>query len=368
MPRIEEHQMSATLRSRASAPASIAGLALCALLTACGRQPAPPPVAAAPAAPAEVHVTRLGKGSITRSVVLPAQVLPDQQATLYAKVSGYLQAINVDKGDRVKAGEVLARIEVPELLAARAKQQAELKTAEAEYGRLEQSLRRAPDLVVPQMVDQARGRMEIARATLDESETMLKYATVTAPFDGVVTQRFVDPGALIQAGTSNGAALLTLMNFDKVRLQVAVPEAEATRVSVGQPVSVGTDAMAGRNFEGKVARFSYALDAASRTMMAEVSLANAQLLLRPGMLVTAKLGIERHEGVPVLPAEAIVMEKANAFVYAVVAGKAAKRPVKLGFTDGKQAEVLDGVKPEDEIILAAQSPVSDGQAVRVAAP
>jgi membrane fusion protein, multidrug efflux system len=360
--------MLPALRAPALNAAAWTGLALCALLAACADKPdAAPAGAAAPAVPAEVQVTRLAQGSITRSIVLPAQVLPDQQATLYAKVSGYLQSIDVDKGDRVRAGDVLARIEVPELLAARAKQQAELKAAQAEYGRLEQSLRRAPDLVVPQMVDQSRGRLEIASATLEQSEVMLKYATVTAPFDGVVTQRFVDPGALIQAGTSNGAALLTLMNFDKVRLQVAVPEGEATRVAVGQPVAVVTDAMAGRTFEGKVARLSYALEVASRTMLAEVTLGNAQLLLRPGMLVTARLGIERHQDAALLPADAIVMEKANAFVYAVDGGKAVKRPVRLGFTDGKQAEVLEGVKPDDAIILAARNPVSDGQAVRVAA-
>jgi len=294
-------------------------------------------------------------------------VLPEQQATLYAKVSGYLQSINVDKGDRVAAGAVLARIEVPELMASRAKQQAELKAAEAEYGRLEESLHRAPDLVVPQMVDQSRGRMEVARANLDQSETMLRYSTVTAPFAGIVTQRFVDPGALIQTGTSNGAAIVTLMNFAKVRLQVAVPELEASRVSAGQPVSVITENIPGKGFEGKVARFTYALDVASRTMLAEVSLDNPELLLRPGMLVSAKLGIERHENAPLLPAEAIAMEKTNAFVYAVEGDHAAKRPVKLGFTDGKNAEVLEGVKPSDALILVGPRPISDGQPVRVVA-
>ena len=148
---------------------------------------------------------------------------------------------------------------------------------------------------------------------------------------------------------------------------MAVPEGEATRVAVGQPVAVASEAMAGRSFEGKVARFAYALEAASRTMLAEVTLPNAQLQLRPGMLVTAKLGIERHEEAALLPADAIVMEKTNAFVYAVNGDKAVKRPVKLGFTDGKQAEVVDGVQPGDTIVLSARSPVSDGQAVHVAA-
>ncbi len=360
--------MSRVFRVRTGTLGASVCLVLSLALPACTRtQGSVPGDATAPAAPVDVHVTHLFTGTITRSIVLPAQVLPDQQATLYAKVSGYLQSISVDKGDRVASGAVLARIEVPELMASRAKQLAELKAAQAEYGRLKEPLHRAPDLVVPQMVDQSRGRMEVARANLDQSETMLRYSTVTAPFAGIVTQRFVDPGALIQAGTSNGAAILTLMNFSKVRLQFAVPELEASRVAAGQPVSVATENLPGKTFEGKVARFTYALDLASRTMLAEVSLDNPDLLLRPGMLVTAKLGIERHESAPLLPGDAIAMEKTNAFVYAVEGDKAVKRPVKLGFTDGKNAEVLEGVKPTDTLILVAQRPMSDGQAVRVVA-
>jgi membrane fusion protein, multidrug efflux system len=338
------------------------GLVLVAALGGCSRTqglaaPAPP------APPIEVQVAHLTRGSVTRSITLPAQVLPEQQATLYAKASGYLQSIRVDKGDHVKAGALLAQVEVPELQASRAKQQAELRTAEAEYGRLQESLQRAPDLVVPQMVDQARGRMDIARASLDQSETMLRYATLTAPFGGVITQRLVDPGALIQAGTP----IVTLMDFSKVRLQVAVPELEASRVAVGQPVSVSTDNLPGAQFEGKVARFSYALDTASRTMLAEVSLENKGLQLRPGMLVTAKLGIERREDAALIPVDALVMEKTNAFVYVIAGDTVAKRPIKVGFNDGRNAEVLEGARPGEAIARVGKRSLTDGQVVRVAA-
>jgi membrane fusion protein (multidrug efflux system) len=340
---------------------SCALIALC-TLTACGRTESAAS-AAPPAAPTEVRITNLTTGPMTRSVTLPAQVFADRHVTLYAKVSGYLQSIAVDKGDTVKAGAVLAHIEMPELMAARARQQAELKAAEADFGRIQESSKAAPDLVVPQMVDQARGRFEIARASLDQSETMLRYATITAPFAGVITQRAVDAGALTQAGT----AIVTLMDFSKVRLQVAVPELEASRVSVGQPVMVTTENLPGMQFEGKVARFSYALDTASRTMLAEVSLDNPQLALRPGMLMTAKLGIERKDSTSIMPTEALAMEKANAFAYVLDGQVAAKRPLKIGFNDGKNVEVLDGVKPEDAIILLGKLSLSNGQPVRVAA-
>jgi membrane fusion protein, multidrug efflux system len=316
--------------------------------------------------PVQVQITHLSAGPITRSVVLPAQVIAFQEATLYAKVSGYLKSIAVDKGDKVAAGAVLARIEIPELVAARAKQQAELKVAQADYSRLQESLQNAPDLVVPEMVDQARGRFEIARASLDQSKTLLGYATITAPFSGIITRRAVDPGALIQANS----AILGLMDFSKVRLQIAVPEIEASRVTVGQLVLVTTDNLPGMQFEGKVTRFTYALDAASRTMLTEVMLDNPQLALRPGMLVTAKMDIEHKESALRIPVESLVMEKANAFAFTVDANKAAKHPIKIGFNDGKNVEVLDGLAASDAIILAAgKLKLNNGQAVQaVAAP
>lgn len=335
-------------------------IALC-FLTACSRTDGTAANLAA-IAPMEVRTTHLDTGPVTRSITLPAQVFADRQVTLYSKVSGYLQSIAVDKGDHVKAGAVLAHIEMPELIAARARQQAELRAAEAEFGRIQESSRTAPDLVVPQMVDQARARFEVARASFEQSETMLRYATITAPFAGVVTQRFVDAGALTQAGTS----IVTLMDFSKVRLQVAVPESEASRVAVGQPVAVVTENLPGMQFEGKVARFTYALDTASRTMMAEVSLDNPQLALRPGMLVTAKLGIEHKDSATIMPTEALVMEKANAFAYVLDGDKAAKRPIKIGFNDGKHVEVVEGVMPADAIILVGKASLSNGQPVRVA--
>ena len=353
--------MSKLDRAGSLSAQSCALIALC-TLAACDRTENTA-ATAGPVLATQVRITHLATGPITRSITLPAQVLADQHVTLYAKVSGYLQNIAVDKGDTVKAGAVLAHIEMPELIAARVRQQAELRAAAADYGRIQESSQKAPDLVVPQMLDQARGRFEIARASLDQSETMLRYATVTAPFGGVITQRFVDPGALTQAGT----ALVTLMDFSKVRLQVAVPELEASRVAVGQPVTVVTENLPGMPFDGKVARFTYALDTASRTMLAEVSLDNPKLALRPGMLVTAKLGIERKDSAPIMPTDALVMEKTNAFAYVLDGEKAAKHPLKIGFNDGQNVEVLEGLNPEDAIILVGKLNLSNGQTVRVAA-
>ena len=337
-----------------------------AALNACapseGKNPRPAAVE-----PIRVQTVHLVEGPITRTITLPAQVIPLQQATLYAKVSGYLKSINVDKGDKVKAGAVLARIEIPELVAARAKQEAELTAAESDYKRLAESLQRTPDLVVPNMVDQARGRFEVARAGVQGSDTLLGYATITAPFSGVITQRFVDAGALIPVGAA-GAAIVSLMDFTQVRLQIAVPEIEAARVAVGQPVKVTTDNLPGTQFDGKVTRYSYALDTVNRTMLAEAILDNPNLSLRPGMLVTANIGIERKDKVLLMPADALVMEKANAFAYTVKGSTASKQPIKIGLKDAKNVEVLEGLGAEEPIILAAKLKLSDGRPVQVAAP
>src|SRR6185503_19346211 len=154
----------------------------------------------------EVKVTRPTRGEIIRYVTLPGGIRANQQATLYAKVAGYLESISVDKGDRVQAGQSLAEIEVPELLADLARYKAEVKVADTDYQRASAAQKKAPDLVTPQSVDEAKGRLDIASANLEHTETLLRYAKVTAPFAGIVTARFVDSGAFIPSATSGSAA------------------------------------------------------------------------------------------------------------------------------------------------------------------
>src|SRR5438552_6126367 len=154
------------------------------------------------APPLAVQVVQPKRGSITRNVALPGEIKAYQQATLYAKVAGYLKTITVDKGDRVKEGDLIADIEVPEMLADRAKYKTEVEVAELEYKRLRESQQKAPDLVVPQTVDNAKGRFDVAKANLDRTEILLSFAKIIAPFSGIVTKRMVDPGAFIPAATS----------------------------------------------------------------------------------------------------------------------------------------------------------------------
>src|SRR6266436_4252054 len=155
-----------------------------------------------PAPPVPVQIVQPKHGPITRFVTLPGEIKPYQQVTLYAKVAGYLKTIAVDKGDQVTEGKLLAEIEVPELIAERSRYKAEVEVAAIDYKRLSESQQKAPDLVVPQTVDDARGKLDVAKANLDRTDTLLNYARIVAPFSGIITKRNVDPGAFIPAATS----------------------------------------------------------------------------------------------------------------------------------------------------------------------
>src|SRR6266446_5310221 len=213
----------------------LALLSILTVITLCGckRSTGNPSTPAAP--PMSVQMVRPKRDEITRSITLPGNVLAYQQATLYAKVAGYLKTITVDKGDRVRQGALLAEIEVPEMEADLAKYKADVDVASMDYQRLSEALKKSPDLVMPQTVDTAKGNYLVAKANLERVETLLKYASLTAPFGGAVTRRWVDPGAFIPAATSGSAAqnaaVLTLADFTRVRVQVQVPQSEVAFIT-----------------------------------------------------------------------------------------------------------------------------------------
>jgi membrane fusion protein, multidrug efflux system len=317
--------------------------------------------------PVDVKVAHPTRGEITRYVTLPGNIRANQQATLYAKVAGYLKSLAVDKGDRVQAGQSLGEIEVPELLAELARYKAEVKVAETDSQRITIAQKKSPDLVTPQSIDEAVGKFEIAKANLERTETLLSYAKITAPFAGIVTARFVDPGAFIPAAnvgsTAQTAAIVTLADFNTVRAQVALPEVEASLAQVGQPVKISVEGLAGKTFDAKVSRISYALDDATKTMLIESDLANPDLVLRPGMYAVVKVGLEKHSDALLIPSDALVMEKVNAFTFVANGNKAKKTAIKIGFNDGAKVEVLGGLNGSETVILVGKMTLTDGAAV-----
>jgi RND family efflux transporter MFP subunit len=309
----------------------------------------------------DLPVIRPTTGLIHRWVSLPATLAPWQQAVLHAKVTGYVATLAVDKGDMVKAGQVLATLEVPELLAERAKIEAEVAAGEIEVKRLHEARAKSPDLVLPQAVDDAEARLAMAKAGLEGANTMLKFAEIKAPFAGVVTMRQVDVGALVTANTS---PMFEVMDASVIRLRIPVTELEAGFVVPGRPVKAQVDALgaAALPLEGAISRIGYALDPMTRTMLAEADIKNADLKLRPGMYAMSKIAVETHDKATLIAVGGLVMEKTQGFVFKHVEGKAVKTAVKPAFNDGMNVEIPE-LKTDDVILVPGTSVLTDGQAV-----
>lgn len=357
--------------------------------------------------PLDVEVVSPEREDIVRTISLPASVEADQEATLYGKVSGYLESIAVDIGDRVSRDQLLAKIDVPEIrdqlleaeagLAAtradRGRAEAELASAVAQaklqaltYKRLQAVRTAEPGVLAQQAVDEAMAESEVAAAGVDEVEsrileidsrikqleattqrleTMLGFAEIRAPFDGVVTERFVDPGALLQAAISSDSvqSIITVAKVDKVRLAIDVPESEAPHVRTNTSATVTIDAMPGEQFQGSVSRYSRSLNPATRTMRAEIDLPNTEGLLLPGMFGRATLTLEIRAGAVTVPAEALHVEGDRSFVYQAVGGRARRVDVETLPGDGIDIEVIGGLDGSELIIVAAREPLADGIAV-----
>lgn len=374
--------------------ASALGLVVLALATGCEPSKAAPTAASPPVA--NVQTVRAQSGEIVRQLTLPGNIRAWQEAMLYAKVAGYLKTMAVDQGDWVKTDALLAEIEAPEMLADLDKLRAELvrhqaeverRRAEVELARLEHERLRgaqakSSDLVMPLSVDKARAQRDVAQATLNVAlaqqneaaaslkrvETLLAYARITAPFDGVITRRWVDPGAFIPAATSGSAAknaaVVSLMDFRRVRVTIALPDTEVPLLTTNLAAKVTVPQLPGRVFEGKVTRFAYALDEATKTMPVEIEIPNADLALRPGMYASVRITLERRANGLLVPAEALVSEKKKTHVFVVRDSKAVRVPVRLGFDDGVQAEILEGLAAGEPVIVAGKQSLTDGQPVK----
>ena len=327
------------------------------------------------------------------SITLPASVEALDQTTLYAKVSGYVQWIGVDKGDRVKKGAVLAQLEVPEVdkqyqsaLAAVQQAEAEEERAQAEailkqvtYKRLVDVRRSKPDVLPQQEVDVARAAYEVAqgdaklakakvslaRAEVGRLEAMRQFAKITAPYDGVVTARFVDPGALIQQGSgSAGSPVVTIASMDTVRVYVYVPEADVSYIDRGKPAMVLLDALPGKGFSGKIARFASALDPQTRTMKTEIDLANPGHRILPGMYGTAELKLGAEPLALFVPDPSIRRDsEGRPFVFVVEQGRLRKMPVQTGLDDGSMIQVR-GLQGSETVVLSGTTNLEEGMAVR----
>ena len=343
------------------------------------------------AVPSQVRVVAPERRSIARTITLSANVEAFEQSPVYAKVSGYVQHIKVDIGDRVEEGQVLATLEIPEMAGQvsqaeqqLAQQRAELAKAEAEAS-LQQLVfarsrgLRAKDAITEQDLDEARARaakasseLELVRARvrgaearLAELRALVQYATLRAPFAGVITRRFVDRGALVQASTSNNSPLLMVARTDTVRVFADAPEPDVPFVDRDDRAVLEIPALPGETFAGEITRFAEALDPSSRTMRTEVDFPNPDGRLRPGMYGTLTIALETHAEALTVPETAVKREKTRSVVYVVAGDHAAERVVKTGLAADERVEILDGLGDADRVIASGSTAVTPGAAIQV---
>jgi RND family efflux transporter MFP subunit len=216
-------------------------------------------------------------------------------------------------------------------------------------------------------VTAAAASIKVARSEARRIEALRQYATITAPYDGVITRRHVDVGDLTEPG-SHGQPLFIVARDDVVRITVSVPEMYATEVAPGDLVKIRLQALQSKSFEGKVTRTSWILDARNRTLRTEIDVPNPKGTLRPGLYVYATVIVEEQRDALTVPSTALVREDSRTFCVAVVDGKAVRKPVTLGLEDGTRAQVLTGLQGGEAIVKAYASSLTDGQVIQITEP
>jgi membrane fusion protein (multidrug efflux system) len=306
-----------------------------------------------------VKVVRPARQDIVRKVLLPGSVRADLDVTLHSKVSGYVKSVGKDRGDRVKAGEVIAVLEVPEMLL-------ELESAAATFALEDSTLKRLEAIrklersaVTDQDLDLAKAKRAVAEASLKRLRTLLSYADIRAPFDGYVTERYVDPGAFVQQGK-----IVSIVDASKVRVVLDVPEPEVRFASVGSTAEVQLESLPGRPIHAKVSRMATALDPSTRTMRVELDVPNADLKILPGTFARVALAVEKRSNVLVIPSEAVFTQHDKAFVFINSGGVARKQAVTLGLTEGKSIEAASGLTGEETLLLPIGKALSEGMPVQ----
>jgi len=210
---------------------------------------------------------------------------------------------------------------------------------------------------------------KVAEAELKQTEILIQYAEIRAPYDGTVTRRWVDTGDFVASAATGKSEhpLFSVIRVDKLRIHVDVPEADSSLIQTGQPATLVVDAIRGRTFEGAVTRTAGALDANTRTLRVEVEMAQPDELLRPGMFGELTITLAERPHALMIPARCLHYEGRQPFVYAVENNVVAKRPVKLGFSDGSRAEIVDGLAADAQVVLESRFSLRPGQTVTTTA-
>jgi membrane fusion protein (multidrug efflux system) len=303
-----------------------------------------------------------------RKLTLPGEVHAWRQATLFAKVSGYVKRMLVDKGDVVRDGQLIATLESPEtdqqVLSAKASL-ATRKLIADRYDKL------APQGVVSQQeLDQASGNLQVGKADFARASALEGYEAIVAPFGGIVTARFVDVGALLPAatGSTTGAQpVVEITDMNVVRIYVYPGQGDAQFVRDDMPVKLESDGRPGEIRDAKVTRTSHALDPKTRTMLTEIDVDNKDRWVLPGVFVRVWMDIDAPSTL-VVPAEAVFLREGKPMVAVVEDGHAHFTAIEAGDDDGKVVRVVSGLKEGQEVALHVGDEISDGAPVQPVTP
>ena len=312
-----------------------------------------------------VLVAKVGRMPATRDVKLPATTRGFDETEIYAKVPGYIKSLRVDKGDRIHTGELIATIQSPETDQQVRNAQAAYRIAKVTDDRNQVLVREA--VISQEMADQSRATMQQAKATLAQSVALQGYERVTAPFDGIVTERNVDPGHLIPEATSSTSladAIVHIARMKPLRVYTYVAQNVALFIRNGDSASITVNEFPQRKFTGTITRHPEALSPDSRTMLVEVDLPNTDEALYPGMYGNAEFVVSIPAGAPLVPDEALVFRNGKVFVPVVKNNVLHLTEVKLGYDNGIAVEVATGIDADAVVALNVGQSARDGERVQ----
>jgi membrane fusion protein, multidrug efflux system len=373
--------------------AEAASLVLALAAAGCEGRSSAPPARPAAAGPAVLETVRVVEQPAAVTLEIPGELDPYESVDMYARVTGFVKEIRVDRGSRVSAGQLMAEIDAPELLAQRAEAQSKLQAAEAQLAvartkadadastldRLKGASATpgavaGNDLVLAQKTEEsdqsqivsAQQTVEAGRQAVHAFSDMESYLKVVAPFDGVVTERNVHPGALVGPGGGQGSAkpMLRVVRIDRLRLTVPVPEAYIASIAPATAVSFTVPAYPGAEFHGTVARLAHAVDVATRTMAIEVDVMNADNRLSPGTFCQVRWPVRRPGPSLFVPGRSVATTTDRTFVIRVRGGRTEWIDVKTGLTSGALVEVFGDLHAGDEIASRGTDEIRPGTEVR----
>jgi RND family efflux transporter MFP subunit len=313
-----------------------------------------------------VLVSQVSQAPATRDLKLPATIRGFDETDIYAKVPGYLKTLKVDKGDRIHQGQLLAILTSPEL-------DQQVANARANYNlalitdQRNQALVHAQ--VIPQQTaDESHGAMLQAKATLAQDVANQQYETITAPFDGIVTARYIDPGHLVPAnispGTPGSGAIISISRYKPLRVFTYVPQNIAPFIRNGDAATITAAGYPGQKFTGTITRHPDALSPDTLTMLVEVDLPNEDEALYPGMYATAEFTVAMGTGAPMVPDDALVFRDGKVYVPVVRNNQLHLAEVTLGYDNGQTVEVLSGITPSDKVAVNVGQAARDGENVQ----